>query len=91
MSAKMSVGEYLEKYNSSFVKFGRMFAKKLTDESLISALAEKDLEKLAKVWKLVFEMLSENSDNDKTDKLAELISAYVQPESSDPDKECDDE
>ena len=58
------------------MKFGEMFAQKLNDEELINALAEKDLEKLAKVFKLVFELLSENSEQDNTDKLVQLIGAY---------------
>ncbi len=53
-----------------------MFAKKLTDEELITALAEKDLEKLTKVFKLVFEMVEENSSSEDTEKLTQLIQAY---------------
>ena len=40
-----------------------------------AAPAEKDLENLAKVFKLVFEMLSENTP-DSSERLSELISAY---------------
>ncbi len=75
MSRKLTAAEFFEKNNAAFMKFGRLFTRKLTDEELISALAEKDLEKLAKVFKLVFEMLSENSP-DSSERLSELISAY---------------
>lgn len=75
MARKYTSSEFFDKHNRAFIKFGELFAKKLTDEELIGALAEKDLEKLAKVFKLVFEMLGENSDNG-TEKLIELIGEY---------------
>ncbi len=76
MAKKITAAEFFSRHNRSFVKFGEMFAKKITDEQLISALAEKDLEKLAKVFRLVFEMVEENSSSEDTDKLAKLIQAY---------------
>ncbi len=75
MSKKVTAVEFFDKNNAAFIKFGKLFTKKITDEQLIAALAEKDLEKLAKVFKLVFEMLSENSP-DSNDKLSALIDAY---------------
>ena len=72
---KVTAAEFFDKNNSAFMKFGKLFTRKLTDEQLISTLAEKDLEKLAKVFKLVFEMLSENSP-DSSEKLSALINAY---------------
>ncbi len=76
MAKKYTAAEFFEKHNRSFMKFGEMFAKKITDEELISALAEKDLEKLAKVFKLVFEMVEDNTACDESDRLAKLIQAY---------------
>ena len=76
MAKKISAAEFFTKHNRSFIKFGEMFARKITDEDLISALAEKDLEKLAKVFRLVFEMVEENSSAEDTEKLAKLIQAY---------------
>ncbi len=75
MSRKLTAAEFFEKNNAAFIKFGNIFTKKLTDEELISALAEKDLEKLTKVFRMVFEMLSENSA-DNGERLSALISAY---------------
>ena len=60
MAKKITAAEFFTKHNRSFIQFGEMFARKLNDEELISALAEKDLEKLAKVFRLVFEMVEEN-------------------------------
>lgn len=71
----MTAADFFRKNNSSFMKFGKLFTQKLTDEQLINALAEKDLEKLAKVFRLVFEMLEENSP-DNAEKLAEMITEY---------------
>lgn len=76
MAKKLTAAEFFTKHNRSFIKFGEMFARKITDDELISALAEKDLEKLAKVFRLVFEMVEENSSSEDTEKLAKLIQAY---------------
>lgn len=76
MAKKLTAAEFFAKHNRSFIKFGEIFAGKLTDEELISALAERDLEKLAKVFRLVFEMVEENTSSDSTDRLAKLIEAY---------------
>ena len=76
MAKKISAAEFFTKHNRSFIKFGEMFARKITDEELITALAEKDLEKLAKVFRLVFEMVEENSSAEDSEKLAKLIQAY---------------
>lgn len=72
----ISVSEFFEKNNRILIKFGNSVLKKLSDEELISALAEKDPEKLAKVFKLVFELMSENTDGGSGDKMAELIGIY---------------
>ena len=50
MAKKITSAEFFDKNNAAFMKFGRMFTRKLTDQELINALAEKDLEKLAKVF-----------------------------------------
>lgn len=75
MSKKITAAEFFDKNNAAFMKFGKLFTQKITDEELISALAEKDLEKLAKVFRLVFEMLEENSP-DSSAQLEAMISAY---------------
>lgn len=72
----VTVSEFFEKNNRDLIKFGNAFLKKLNDEELISALAEKDLEKLAKVFKLVFELMGENTQSGSSEKLAELIGIY---------------
>ena len=73
---KVSVEEHFAKNARKFLSFGDTFANTLNDKELIAALAQKDLEKLAKVWKLVMELLAENSAGNSSDKLAELIGAY---------------
>lgn len=72
----ISAQEFFEKNNRVLIKFGNSVLKKLSDEELISSLAEKDLEKLAKVFKLVFELMSENTNVRSEGKLAELIGVY---------------
>ncbi len=68
--------EYFAKNTKNLINFGNKFMKFLNNDELIAAYAEKDLEKLAKVWKLVFEVFSENSEQAPSDKLAELIGAF---------------
>lgn len=75
---KITVGEYFDKNSRKFIKFGEKFAEILNDDAQITSLAEKDLEKLAKVWKLVFEMLIENYSENSSDKLSMLIGEYKQ-------------
>ena len=72
----VSVSEFFEKNNRLLVKFGNSVLKKLSDEALVTALAEKDPEKLAKVFKLIFELMGENTQSGSTDSLAELIGIY---------------
>ncbi len=76
MAKKLTAADFFKKHNGSFMKFGELFTEKITDEELIAALAEKDLEKLAKVFRLVFEMVQENSSGDENERLAALIKAY---------------
>ena len=73
---KISVEDYFAKNARKIISFGETFVNTLNDKELIAALAQKDLEKLAKVWKLVMELLAENSPNSSADKLLELIGAY---------------
>ena len=47
MAKKLTAADFFKKHNGSFMKFGELFTQKITDEELIAALAEKDLEKLA--------------------------------------------
>ncbi|MBP1563897.1 MAG: hypothetical protein J6C38_09320 [Oscillospiraceae bacterium] len=76
-NAKTSVKDFFDANARNFIKFGRTFIANLTDEGLINELAHKDLEKLAKVFKLVFELLGDNTRDDASDKAAELIAAYT--------------
>lgn len=73
----LSVKDFFSANAKSFMKFGKAFIANLTDETLINELAQKDLEKLAKVFKLVFELLAENTNDNSAEKAAELIAAYA--------------
>ena len=76
-NAKTSVEDFFDANAAKFIKFGKTFIANLTDENLINELDHKDLEKLAKVFKLVFELLGDNSRDDASEKAAELIAAYT--------------
>lgn len=75
-NAKASAEDFFDANARNFVKFGKAFISNITDEKLVSELAHKDLEKLAKVFKLVFELIGEISPDKSADKAAELIAAY---------------
>ena len=75
-NARASAKDFFDANAKNFIKFGKAFISNITDEELISELAHKDLEKLAKVFKLVFELIGENSPDESADKAAELIAAY---------------
>ena len=76
-TAKTSVKDFFDANSKNFIKFGKTFIANLNDEALINELAHKDLEKLAKVFKLVFELLGDNTRDDSSEKAAELIAAYT--------------
>ena len=76
-NAKTSVEDFFDANAKNFIKFGKTFIANLNDEALINELAHKDLEKLAKVFKLVFELLGDNTRGDSAEKAAELIAAYT--------------
>lgn len=56
------------------IEFGNMFVEKLTDKELIDKLAEKDLEKLARVFRLVFDRLDQAGKTDSS-VLNQLVEA----------------
>ncbi len=73
---KTTVKEFFNRNNTRILRFGKRFVDLLNNEALIRNCAEKDLEKLAKTWKLVLEMLEENTREDAVGQLAELIGEY---------------
>lgn len=75
---QITVKDFFAQSNAEIIKFGRLFTANLANEELINELARKDLEKLAKVFKLVFELMEENTRGDSDDKIAELIAAFAQ-------------
>lgn len=70
-----TIGQFLKDKNDDFMKFGELFVGRLTDETLINSLAEKDLEKLAKVFKLVFDKLGEEGRQSEQGRLLDIINA----------------
>lgn len=74
MNKKNTAEDFFNKHSNSFIAFGELVAAKLEDEELVSALAERDLEKLVKVFKLIFDMLRDNSGGGD---LGGLIEAYA--------------
>lgn len=71
----MTVDEFLDSKNGEFMKFAELFTEKITDEELIDNLAQKDLEKLAKVFNLVFDRLEKSGQNSGDSRLEAILRA----------------
>ncbi len=77
-TAYQSAAEFYEANKERLFVFGELFLEKLTDRELIDALAEKDLEKLARIYKLVFEKIESTEDAPENPTLSAIISAVGQ-------------
>lgn len=73
-----TIAEFYEMNKSRLFRFGEYFLEKLTDRELIDALAEKDLEKLARIYRLIFEKLEETEEKPENPTLSAIISAVEQ-------------
>lgn len=71
----ISLSEFIKSKNDAFIKFADLFCQQISDEELICALAQKDLEKLAKVFNLVFDRLDKTQATSENKKLDDLIRA----------------
>lgn len=69
-----STDGFFAQNKDKLMEFGDMFVEKLTDRELIDKLAEKDLEKLARVFRLVFDRLDEAGKKDSS-TLSQLVEA----------------
>ncbi len=74
-NANISVKDFFIGSNADIIKFGKLFTANLANEELINELARKDLEKLAKVFKLVFELMDDKTADSSDEKIEELIAA----------------
>lgn len=72
----MERSSFFQENRSAIESFGEYFLEKLSDKELIDSLAEKDLEKLARIFKLVFEKLEESEEKTENTALAQLIKAF---------------
>lgn len=71
----ISLSEFIRSKNDAFIKFADLFCQQISNEELICALAQKDLEKLAKVFNLVFDRLDKTQATSENSKLDDLIRA----------------
>ena len=69
-----SADSFFVENKDRLIEFGNMFVEKLTDKELIDKLAEKDLEKLARVFRLVFDRLDQAGKTDSS-VLNQLVEA----------------
>lgn len=67
---------FFKENKKAILTFGEHFLEKLSDKELIDNLAEKDLEKLARIFKLIFEKLEESEEKVENTALVQLIHAF---------------
>lgn len=81
------IKNFISQSRDGFLEFGRLFFGQLCDEELIAAVARKDVEKLAKVFRLLLEVY-ENEQEEKTpEALTAILEAFGQTgEEDDEDK-----
>lgn len=71
------VNIFLHEHERELITFGEMFVKKLTDVELIDALALRDLEKLARIFKLLLiDRDGKNDEHTDSPALVRLLSLF---------------
>lgn len=72
---KLDANDFYEKNKEYLLAFGDYFIRKLNDEELMDKLAEKDPEKLARIFKLVFDRLEKTEEKHSEGLLDALVEA----------------
>lgn len=65
--------EFFTAHKEDIMDFGEDFLSKLSDRELIDSLAQKDLEKLARVFKLVFDKLEASQQEQENPTLERIL------------------
>lgn len=74
---EQSTKAFFQENKKDIMRFAKLFLSKLTDDEIIENLAEKDLEKLARIFKLMFEKLEESEQNSNNNMTLEaILTAY---------------
>jgi hypothetical protein len=76
---KMKREEFFAENKEKILDFGEYFLKKLSDRELLDALAEKDLEKLARIFKLMFDKNftgEEKAEKEQNSILDEILGIF---------------
>ena len=73
MKRKKKVADFFTDHEREIYEFGEYVIGLLADRGLTDALAEKDLEKLARVFKLVFDKFCEGGAESEHPLLLEIL------------------
>ena len=74
-----NLSAFFAENRGEILAFGEYFLEKLSDRELLDALAEKDLEKLARIFKLMFDKSfagEEKSEKDQNRVLEEILGIF---------------
>jgi len=74
-----SASAFFAENRELILDFGEYFLEKLSDKELLDALAEKDLEKLARIFKLMFDKNftgEEKSEKEQNKVLEEILGIF---------------
>lgn len=72
---KYASADFFASNRDDIICFGESFLKKLNDREIIDSLAEKDLEKLARIFKLVFDKLDDSESSSENPTVEAIIKA----------------
>ena len=72
------IKNFITRSRGEFLEFGRLFLEQLCDSGLIAKVAEKDIEKLAKVFKLLLEIYESEQEEKKPEALSAILEAFGQ-------------
>ncbi|MCL2697988.1 MAG: hypothetical protein FWE74_07890 [Oscillospiraceae bacterium] len=77
--SSMSAAAFFAENRELILAFGEYFLEKLSDKELLDALAEKDLEKLARIFKLMFDKNftgEEKTEKEQNKILDEILGIF---------------
>ncbi|MCL2638487.1 MAG: hypothetical protein FWD48_08975 [Oscillospiraceae bacterium] len=79
MKSSKNAALFFAENREIILAFGEYFLEKLSDKELLDALAEKDLEKLARIFKLMFDKSftgEEKTEKEQNRTLEEILKIF---------------
>lgn len=81
------IQNFITQSRNEFLEFGRLFLEQLCNGELIASIAHKDVEKLAKVFRLLLEIYESEQEEKKPEALTAILEAFGQSGDEDDENE----